>query len=646
MCGICGIVSLDHSAGVDTQSLKRMNDALKLRGPDDEGYHTDRGVGLAMRRLSIIDLEGGHQPISNETGTKWIVCNGEIYSSVSLRSSLQHHGHTFRTHSDVEVILHAYEEYGVDFVRFLNGMFAFAIWDSDEQKLILGRDRTGIKPLYYTLHNNTLLFSSELRSLLAHEGVSKNIDFISLDQYLTFEYVPSPRSIIKNVFKLPPGHILEFSVRGGLSVRQYWDFSFEKSESRPPLNCNELADQFIDTLKTSVGLEMLSDVPLGVFLSGGLDSSSVAAMAMRISKDPIKTFTLQFDDASFDESYYADIVARHIGSDHHVKRVNHAEILDTINLIPKIIDEPLGDSSIVPTYILSKFAREHVKVVLGGDGGDELFAGYPTLKAHRLVEWYERLVPHVLRSSILPKIVSSLPVSFNNISFDFKARRFLSGRGVPMGIRHHNWLGSFTDSEKARLLHPDLHYRELDGYHILTDHSRRCDATNPYNQILYWDMKLYLEGDILFKVDRASMASSLEARVPLLNLAMLRFAETLPISYKLRRFEGKYLMKKAMLKLLPREIVYRKKKGFNIPVGKLMQGELKPMLLDYLSSDRLKRQGFFNHKEVTRLIDDHLKSRADNRKQLWTLLMFQRWFERYMENEVGKNKVEDHLIAA
>ena len=602
---------------------------LVHRGPDDQGIFVDAGVGLGSRRLSIIDLSGGHQPIHNEDRSVWVVFNGEIYNYRQLESLLRKLGHRFSTHSDTEVIVHAYEEFGDECVRYLNGMFAFALWDAAGRRALLARDRFGIKPLYYTVVQKQLIFGSELKALLAHPAVERKVDFVALDEYLSFEYVPTPRTIIKDVKKLPPGHRLSFSERG-LAVEPYWDLSLSKSERKPPVSWRDYKGRLRQKLEEAVEKEMVSDVPIGVLLSGGIDSSAILAMMAKSAPGNVKSFSIAFDERSFDESRYARMAAQHLGSEHHELTVTSSMMLALIPRLMDFLDEPLGDSSFVPTYFLSKFAREHVKVALGGDGGDEMFAGYPTLQAHRLIEYYERWVPFSLRATLIPKIIDSLPVSKDNISFDFKARRFISGRGVPLANRHHRWLGSFTPQEKAELFVPEFLQEEVDTYDIAYEHQRRCDAEQTLNQILYMDVKLYLEGDILTKVDRASMANSLEVRVPFLNHSLAEHVAEIPHSLKLRGMKTKFLLKKAMEGIIPSDILKRPKKGFNMPVAYWLNSDLRELVRDQFQEAKIRREGFFKPTYIQKLITEHSEGTRDNRKLLWTLLVFELWHEKYI----------------
>jgi asparagine synthase (glutamine-hydrolysing) len=598
------------------------------RGPDEQGIYVQGHVGLGSRRLSIIDLEGGKQPIHNEDKTIWIVSNGEIYNYPALTRTLEQRGHRFYTRSDTETIIHAYEEFGDEFLHHLNGMFGFALWDARRQRLVLARDRIGIKPLYYTFHDNTLIFASELKAILAYPHTERNIDLVALNDYLSYEYVPAPRTIFQDIFKLPPGHALSFCERE-TEIWQYWDIDLAHSETIQPKEPVEYESEVQDVLREVVRQEMVSDVPIGVLLSGGIDSSGVAALMAESTNDEIQSFSIGFDDPSFDESHHALQVARHLGTKHRELTLTPGEMLDLIPAIAEFLDEPFGDSSFIPTYLLAKFAREHVKVALGGDGGDELFAGYSTLQAHRLMDYYERLLPRAIRRQLVPWVVDRLPVSFDNISFDFKARRFISGQDTPTIERHHLWLGSFAPAQKIQLLRNWAQLEERETYRTAVEHLQASGAQELINQVLYCDMKLYLEGDILTKVDRASMANSLEVRVPLLNNTLVEYVAAIPHELKLHRLTRKYIMRKALRGLVPDNILRRGKKGFNIPVAKWLLGPLRPLAEEMFSEERLKREGFFQPAYVRGLLEEHLAGRQDNRKLLWTLLVFQLWHERW-----------------
>ncbi len=631
MCGICGIASSREGAPISKEVLERMNRSIAHRGPDEDGFFINDKVGLASRRLSIIDLASGQQPITNEDQSMWIVFNGEIYNYRELKNYLEKHGHSFKTNSDTEVILHLFEEFGTECVQHLDGIFAFAIWNEKTQELMLARDRMGIKPMYYThLPNWQFIFGSEMKAILANPAVERKIDLISLNEYLSYEYVPTPRTIMRNIWRLEAGHYLIYN-RRGVEIKAYNNLSFRQSESRPPVDWRDYSAGLYDTVRSAVQRELVSDVPVGVLLSGGLDSSAVAALMVDLYPGKVESFTIGFEEGSFDESQYARQVAKYLGTQHNEMTLTSKKAVELVSDISSVLDEPFADSSIIPTYLLSKFARQKVKVVLGGDGGDELFAGYPTVLSHKLIEYYERLTPWALRAYLAPRVLNSLKVSFDNISLDFRLRRFLAGRGVPLLTRHHRWLGSFIDQEKDSLLQDWIKPVLRDTYYQSYQYAHEGDAKEALNQILYNDQKTYLEGDILYKVDRASMAASLEVRVPLLNREVVNYANDLPLDLKLHNLTGKFLLKKSMQGKLPKEIINRSKKGFNMPVAYWLSGDLKELMMDMLSESFVKRQNLFKYDYIQKLTDDHFQHRKDNRKLLWTLLMFQMWHHNYME---------------
>jgi len=616
MCGICGVAGGDPADGRDL--VHRMCAAMVHRGPDDEGIVQVDGVNLGIRRLSIIDLEGGHQPMHNEDSTVWVVQNGEIYNHLELRELLLAAGHSFNTQSDTEVLVHGYEEWGDGVVERLNGIFAFAAFDQRSGSVLLARDRMGIKPLHYALDGERLVFASELKALMRDPALRKGIDPVALDDYLAYEFVPSPRCIVRGISKLQPGHTLRWSVgERALSVRRYWSpqLNLDGADRR---GVEEECEKLRSVLRESVRKELISDVPLGVFLSGGIDSSAVAAMMSQLGGE-VKSFSVGFTDRSFDESAHARLVAKHLGTEHHELTLEPGMLLDLVPRLPDLLDEPLGDASIIPTYLLSEFTRRHVKVALGGDGGDELFAGYPTVQAHRLASYYLK-APRVLREGLVEPVVRRLPVSRGNLSFDFRAKRFVSGAAYPTAERHQRWMGSFDREERAALLAREGGRHDLDF----------ADA-GTLNQVLLLDMRLYLENDILVKLDRASMMASLEGRVPLLNNDFVEYATQLPLNMKLRGLRSKFLFKRALRGILPAAILSRPKKGFGIPIAHWFRGPLKEQMLSVLSPERIAREGFFDPRVVKRLIDHHLDGRRDNRKQLWTLFAFELWHEGYLK---------------
>ena len=604
-----------------------MCSSLAHRGPDDEGsVHLD-GVTLGMRRLSIIDLEGGHQPLHNEDSTVWVVQNGEIYNHLELRDLLIAAGHSFNTQSDTEVLVHGYEEWGEEMVERLNGMFAFAVLDRRRGAVFLARDRMGIKPLHYAIDGKRLVFASELKALLCDPALRREIDPVALDHYLAYEFVPSPMSIVRGINKLPPAHTLTWSVKEGTErLKRYWAPELGVDEMRRSRSLDRRrslesdCEELRAVLRESVRKELISDVPLGVFLSGGIDSSAVTAMMTQLGGD-VKSFSVGFANRSFDESDHARRVARHLGTEHHELTLEPGMLLGLIPQLPTLLDEPLGDASIIPTYLLSAFTRQHVKVALGGDGGDELFAGYPTLQAHRLAAYYLK-APRVLREGLIEPVVRRFPVSRGNLSFDFRAKRFVAGAGYPVAERHQRWMGSFAPEERAALLSREVRHDLDNGDAAYAD---------PLNQVLMLDMRLYLENDILVKLDRASMMASLEGRVPLLNNDFVEYATHLPLNMKLRGLRSKFLLKRALRGLLPDGILNRPKKGFGIPVANWFRGPLREQMQSVLSPERIARKGFFDPAVVSSLVSDHLEGRRDNRKQLWTLFAFELWHDGYLK---------------
>ena len=632
MCGIAGILRLDGPRPDDREVLRAMSESLIHRGPDGEGSFVRGPVRLTMRRLSIIDLQSGDQPMSNETDTVHVVFNGEIYNFAVLRETLVGFGHRFRTRSDTETIVHAYEEWGDDFVDHLNGMFAIALWDEERERLVLARDRAGIKPLYYAHVNGALVFGSELKALLKSGLVPRELDYQALGQFLSLEYIPAPASIVRGVRKLRPGHVLTAST-SGVRERAYWDLSLAQSESDPlPGSVDDHAHAFREVLRRAVQREMVSDVPVGVLLSGGIDSSTVAAFMTQATDEPVQSFSVSFAERSFDESRFARQVASHLGTVHHELRVAPRDLLEALPTITATVDEPFADPSIVPTYLVSRFARQHVKVALGGDGGDEMLAGYSTLQAHRLAPIY-RMLPAAFRRNVVEKAAARLPASPRYLAFDFLLRRFIQGADCPPWRQHQMWTGSLFGESKAALLHPDVWCATEEGKFeaTLADTAAASGAEHPLNRILYQDFKLYLEGDILTKTDRASMATSLETRVPFLNVDVMAYLERVPVALKLRGLTRKYILRKAVRNLLPDDIINRRKRGFSIPVAAWLNEDLHDLASEYLNETRLRREGIFNPSEVTSLRTQHLRGTRNNAKSIWTILMFQVWRERWLD---------------
>jgi len=622
MCGILGFINTDLTRPADEQIARAMSAAITHRGPDDEGFYFKQNVAMGMRRLSIIDLATGRQPISNEDGSVWVVFNGEIYNFPELRRRLLARGHQFGTHSDTEVIVHLYEDHGDELVDHLNGMFAFALWDERRRRLLIARDRMGEKPLYFTRTANALIFASELKSLVVHPEVERRVNLLALRKYLQYEFVPSPHTMIEGVHKLRPAHRLIFE-KGEWRTEPYWRLSYEGE--RLKIGEDEAAEEVHDRLREAVRMRLISDVPLGVLLSGGIDSSAVAALACEAAEGRVKTFSIAFEEKSFDESSYARLVANHLGTEHYEQRFTEREMLEIVPEIPRLLDEPLGDGSLIPTFLLSRFTRERVTVALGGDGGDELFAGYPTYAAHRVADYF-RALPRFVREGLIEPAVARLPVSTDNLSFDFKAKRFVQGAALPLGERHTVWMGSYTAAQQRSLLSPEVLSACPDEE--VFDEVRIYDLQNGHDvveQMMTLDATHYLPECVLFKVDRASMAASLETRAPFLDHMLIEFLTKLPVGLKLRGLTGKYILKRSMRDRLPQQIIKRPKKGFGMPVAKWVKGELRTFVRDAFAPERLKRRGLFNADYVGRLLDEHERGMADHRKLIWTLLMFEIW---------------------
>ncbi len=632
MCGIYGYASL--RGPIEPEKLRRMGNVLKHRGPDDEGEliqnSTGVSIGLGHKRLSIIDLSpAGKQPMANEDETIWITFNGEIYNFKELRNELKKKGHGFRSNSDTEVIIHLYEERGAKCLDSLNGMFAFALWDSKRKTLFLGRDRVGKKPLHYSICDGGIIFASEIKGLLQHPDVSKELDLESLSKYLTYEYVPAPATIFKSIKKLEPGHYLLYC-NGEVGLFKYWEIPLEDYPITDRTEA-QYTEELRETLDKAVRSRLVADVPVGLFVSGGLDSGLVAAFAARTGQQ-LECFTIGFDEPSFDESRYALQIAQALGIKQNLKIFHAQEMLRMVEKLADILDEPLADPSILPLYLLSQFASEKMKVVLSGDGGDELFAGYQTYQAHKLVTFYDAL-PGFMKS-ILRRVASSLPVSHGYLSTDYKIKQFLKGVGVSSEIRFFLWRGAFSNMEKKDLLSPELRV-ELQNHNPYEDifrYVKESGLTRELERILYLSMKLYLQDNNLVTVDRASMANGLEVRCPLLDKNFVEFVCHLPTDYKLKKLKTKYLLKKAAEGLLPQNIIYRQKKGFGLPIAKWLTGDLREFMLDYLSEGRIQRQGIFHYPYIKRLIEEQITKKKDNREPLWTLLVFQIWYERYIEN--------------
>ena len=627
MCGITGYINAGGQP-VDRELLERMNCAIIHRGPDEDGFYINGNVGMAMRRLAIIDLAGGQQPMHNEDRSKWIVFNGEIYNYQEIRADLDRRGHKFYTNSDTEAIVHLYDEFGIDCLKLLRGMFAFAIWDEREQELFAARDRLGKKPLLYSLQpNGDLIFGSEFRALLEHPSIGREIDHEAIDSYLSYLCVPAPQTAFKQIRKLEPGHWLKWK-NGRIETERYWkpDFSHKIKISE-----EEAIDETTRILRESTKLRLISEVPLGAFLSGGVDSSTVVALMAEESSTPVKTFSIGFEEQDYSELKYARRVAEHVGAEYNEFVVKP----DALEVLPTLVDhygEPYADSSAIPTYYVSKETRKHVTVALNGDGGDESFAGYERHTAMLVAERY-KTVPSLLRRALVEGPINLFPTSELKRSRVRDAKRFLRAANLPKVERYFRWMSTFDRQAKKDLYTADFAssvgsnnpVRFLDKWFVNANGSGVLDAT------LLSDMMTYLPNDLLVKVDIASMANSLEARSPFLDHKLIEFAASLPESLKVRRFQTKYLLKKVAARLVPPEVVYRRKMGFGVPVGKWFRGEMKSFVKDVLLSNASLNRGIIRPEVIERYVNEHTNGERDHQFQIWTLLMLELWFQRFID---------------
>jgi len=627
MCGITGFVG--PKCLPDARAIvERMTATLVHRGPDDQGTYVDRGTALGVRRLGVIDLETGHQPVSNEDGTVWVVQNGEIYNYRALRDRLLQLGHVFRTRSDTEVIVHAYEAYREDCVSHLDGMFAFAVWDTRQRTLLLARDRMGEKPLYYHAGHEAFVFGSELRALLPHPAVPRQLDLASLARYLDFEYIPTPHSILAGIEKLPPGHVLTVSPDGKPQVTRYWDLSFAAD---PSVSEPEWQEALLHQLEASVRAQLVSDVPLGLFLSGGVDSSAIVALASRtLAGRRVKTFSLGFTEPSYDERPFARAVANFCGTEHTEVNFSAADAEGLLESAGDLLDEPLVDGSFLPIYRLSQSARSEVTVVLSGDGGDELFCGYPTFQADRAARLMQRL-PRVVRRATAVG-VERLKPSPRYGSVESLLKRFFRALPYSPEIRTQLLLGGLTPVERSTLLSPTVRAAcaRVDSYEELTASSTALPSLDPLDGLIYQHCKGYLADQNLVTVDRASMACGLEVRAPFLDRPLVELAGRIPSTLKLKGWRTKHILKRALRGLVPDAILVRRKQGFGVPLGPWMRGPLRGALEARLASEEVARIGLFDAGATRQLVAEHVSGARNHQKILWGLLMFNVWRERYL----------------
>lgn len=633
MCGIAGIVA-DRGEVVDSAAVHRMCETIVHRGPDDEGIYARGPVGLGMRRLSIIDLAGGKQPIHNEDQTVWVVFNGEIYNFLPLRRELEQRGHQFYTHSDTEVIVHLYEEMGADCVKKLRGMFAIALYDEKKDLLILARDRLGKKPLHYAQHNGRLLFGSEIKTILALAPELAEVSIEGMLQFFYFAYVPDPFTAFQRIRKLPPGHLLEYK-RGEVKIRQYWDIPAYGNNA--PRSEEECLQELEKRLLEAVQIRLISDVPLGALLSGGVDSSIVVALMARASSAPVKTFSIGFRNQDFNEAEYARVVAERFKTDHHELTVD-PNISETLEKLSGMMEEPFGDSSMIPTYYVSKLARQYVTVALSGDGGDELYAGYDryivNLRRSRygIPAWMGGLYRNHLYP-ILPQNVRGRKLAWN-ISLPSRDR-YLDGLSfLPALDRERSLFSEELLAEAGRLTDP---FRRFEQFYD------DAPASDTLSRLLYLDTKTYLTADILAKVDRMSMATSLEVRVPMLDHEFVEWTASLPIEWKFRNGKRKYLLKKLAERIgIPPALLHRRKQGFSLPLVHWMRDEMKDGLLSILTEPRTLQRGYFKPKAVRALLDEHFRGYRDRAGAIWLLLVLELWHRNFLE---ARGVVSPNLMA-
>jgi asparagine synthase (glutamine-hydrolysing) len=628
MCGIAGKFNFDSNRPIDRERLAAMTAAIAHRGPDSDGFYVSGGVGLGFRRLSIIDLSTGDQPLANEERTIWVIFNGEIYNFADIRAELESCGHCFRTHTDTEVIVHAYEQWGDRCVDRFRGMFGFALWDEPRRRLLLVRDRLGIKPVYYSVTKSGVTFGSEIKSIIEDPDVPRGWSPEALDAYLALQYVPCPRTMYQAMWKLPPGHLL-VAENNRVTVRRYWDLTFtgDGDTSRE----EEYLEQLDALVNESVRLRLLADVPLGAFLSGGIDSSVVVASMVEQSSSKVLTTSVGFDEGAFNELEYARTVARHLGTESYDKIVK-PDIVDLLPTLAWHLDEPFADSSVVPTYYVSRAARERVTVALSGDGGDELWAGYAR---HRVEQWEVTarrwLGPTAGRFA--GRLAQRMPLAMKGT----RSLRHLALSPADACARKHAY-GLFDGNTRDSLYSRDfaLGVQDADPFVGFRIAYESCPSSDPLDRALYVDVKTYLVDDILTKVDKMSMAVSLEARVPLLDHKLLEFAATVPASLKLKNGQSKYLLRRLLEKRVPKSIVDRPKQGFEAPIGAWLRGPLAPMVDGLLLDGRLRDRGVFEHSAVSRLWNAHRAGTQDHRHRLWSLVMLELWFRTFVDRPISR----------
>jgi len=627
MCGIAGCIHFDGTPA-QAEVIKRMTDMIAHRGPDGEGFYLSGSVGLGHRRLAIIDIStAGKQPLSNEDETVWVTFNGEIYNFLEIRQDLLKLGHKFRSQTDTEVIVHAYEEWGTKCLHRFNGMFAFVLWDERKGCLWLVRDRLGIKPLFYTYSSQGLVFGSEIKAILCHPQLERKIDYEALTYYLALNYTPAPYTLFAGIRQLLPGHYLIVDAAGSLQEVEYWELTYSEEGKG---NEKYYLEEFNSLLADAINLRLVSDVPFGAFLSGGLDSSSIAYWMSRQMSEPVKTFSIGFNESSFNELGYARQVAQTIQAEHYEQIVK----ADAAQILPQLVwhaEEPTADSSMVAVYYLAQMARQQVTMVLAGDGADEILAGYETYQAYYLHRLYQ-FIPAWLRKKAIAPLINNLPVSDAKVSWDFKLKRFVAGGELSSEDAHASWRMIFDADARAELLSPVSHLYQVnaDVFELYRAKFAQTNARHPLNRMLYVDTRFYLPNDMLVKVDRMTMTHGLETREPYLDHRLVEFAASVPPKLKLKNLRHKkYLLKSSFKGKLPKQVLWRKKQGFNVPNSRWIKQELKFFVTDNLLSKSFIDIGLFNFQAIEKLLEVHFNGNADNSHQIWCLLTLSLWLQRF-----------------
>jgi asparagine synthase (glutamine-hydrolysing) len=627
MCGICGKINLNNEP-IDKALLRKMTSCLSHRGPDDEGLYIKGNVGLGHRRLSVIDLsQFAHQPMSNEDGTIWIVYNGEIYNFPALREDLIKRGHVFRSRSDTETIIHLYEEHGTGCLKYLRGMFAFAIWNDKDKSLFLARDRIGKKPLYYMHSKDSFAFASEIKSILWDDNFQRKPDYTAIHHYLTYQYVPSPWTAFEGIKKLPAAHYLVLK-NGNIEVKRYWKLSYLPKHT---IKEKDLKAEIIERLKEAVRIRLISDVPLGAFLSGGIDSSTVVALMSGIMKEPVKTFSIGFKEEKYNELGYARMIAEKFRTD-HTEFIVEPKAVEILDKLVWHYNEPFADSSAIPTYYVSKLAREHVTVILNGDGGDENFAGYGRYKANQVSGFMHSFVPLPLARLVYP-LVRLIPHGKDPDNFFWRLKRFLQEYTNTPELRNAQWLCHFTTEMKEDIYTDDFlcRFANTDSFELILNRCGEAEADSFLDRVLYADVMMYLPDDLLVKVDVASMANSLEARSPFLDHEFMEFAAGIPAEMKLKGLTTKYILKEALRNILPDEVLFREKMGFGVPIDYWFRNELKGMVYDTLLSEKAVSRGYFKKESIKKILDEHVSEKWNWHNHIWNLLMLELWHRMFID---------------